>query len=156
AVAFLGKPSHKHAPIRRDALTLPRGAEMTSATGHTVPLSLAQRFVGDLVHLARSLPRMTLGRRVQLPAAGDRFARYSLLARAFSVAAARRPELRRAYLPCPRPRLYEHPFSIAAIAVVRPVGETEGLLLARVRAPEGRELRDIERRLRRCAEGPLE
>ena len=134
---------------------------MVTPRGRTVPLSLAQRLVSDLVRAARPLPLRTLRCPVPLPDwPGEeppcRTAWCALLVRAFAAVAADWPELRRAYLPFPRPRLYEHPFSVAAVAVERMLGTEEALLFVRVRQAEQWGVRDLARHLRRCTEGAPE
>jgi len=132
-------------------------------SGRKVPLSLPRRFIGDLVHCAQSAPLMTVERRMRLAAVVEareqaigRPGWCALFTRAFALVAARRPELRRAYLPFPRPHLYEHPSSVASVAVARPVGDEEGVFFVHVRAPETQTAWAIDSYLRRCQERPLE
>jgi hypothetical protein len=136
---------------------------MPRLSGRTVPLSLPRRFVGDLVHCAQSAPLMTLEHRMGLAAVAKardktvgRPGWCALFTRAFALVAARRPELRRAYVPLPRPHFYEHPSSVAAVAVACPIGDEEGVFFVHVRAPEIQTVRAIDSYLRRCKERPLE
>jgi hypothetical protein len=136
---------------------------MAQLAGRKLPLSLSRRFVGDLVHCARAVPLLTLQRRMHLAdvAAARRDAIghpgwCALFTRAYAAVAARRSELRRAYVSYPRPHLYEHPANIAAVAVTRPVGDEEGLFFYHLHAPEAQTLRTIDRQLRQARERPLE
>ncbi len=136
---------------------------MARPPGRNVPLSLPRRFVGDLVHAARAMPLATVERRMRLaafagarPRAAGRPGCCALFTKAFALVAAGRPELRRSFVAWPRPHLYEHPVSVAAVAIARPVGDEEGVLFAHVRTPDRHRLRAIDRHLRRAKELPLE
>src|SRR5262245_20875602 len=103
---------------------------MPHPVGRTIPLSLPGRFVCDLLHFARQVPAVPVERRMDLAAvaAARRLARprpswCALLTKAYSFVSALVPELRRAYLPFPRPRLYEHPIPVASIAIERRFGD---------------------------------
>src|SRR5262249_39805940 len=76
----------------------------------------------------------------------------SIFTKAYALVAARWPELRRAYLGFPIPHLYQHPCSIAAIAVERRFGAETGVFLGKIRGPEQRSLPEIDRLLRHFKE----
>src|SRR5438270_330307 len=116
---------------------------MTQPAGRRVPLSLSRRLVADLLHFSREVPLVTADRRMSL--APLVAARQGLTARpgwcaiftkAFAVVAARRPELRRAYLPFPWPHLYEHGTNVAAVTVERLFENEEVPFVAHVHGPE--------------------
>src|SRR5947209_56580 len=99
---------------------------MRTPQGRTLALSAPRRFVCDLVYFAQKVPGIPVQRVMnvaELIAARARAPRRvswcALFTKAYARVAAVTPELRRAYLPFPRPRLYEHPFSIASVAVER-------------------------------------
>jgi hypothetical protein len=80
----------------------------------------------------------------------------AIFVKAIALVAASRPELRRAYLKFPWPHLYEHPGNVASIAVERMFQEEEAVFFARLSRPEQRGLLEIQQRLRRFKEAPLE
>jgi hypothetical protein len=136
---------------------------MPQPTGRTLPLSPPRRFIADLVGLAGEVPRAALERRMSLgevaaarAAASPRPSWCAVFTKAYAVVAARRPELRRAYVAFPRPHLYEHPVNVAAVAVERRVGDEDAVLFAHVRRPEAQTLGFIDAHLRRCKEEPVE
>jgi hypothetical protein len=136
---------------------------MPSITGRTIPLSVPRRFVVDLMHFARQVPTVPVQRRMQLgtilrarQAAEPRPSWVSIFTKAFALVAVRWPELRRAYLSFPLPRLYEHPVSIATIAVERQFGDDHGVFFGKIRSPENRGLPEIDERLRALKENPIE
>lgn len=136
---------------------------MPPLTGRRLPLSLPRRFVCDLLHCARGVPFIPAERRMHLAevaqarqAATPRPGWCALFIKAYARVAARRPELRRAYFSFPWPHLYEHPDSIATVAVERPVGEEEAVLFGHVRTPDRQSLTDIEGHLRRYKEQPIQ
>jgi hypothetical protein len=136
---------------------------MSHAVGRYLPLSPARRFVGDLVHFAKQVPTVPMQRRMSLAdvvaarkEAPNRPSWCSIFAKAFAVVAARRPELRRAYISFPYPRLYEHPISVASVAIERRLRAEEAVLFAHIRAPDQQNLQDMDVHLRRCKECPIE
>src|ERR1700675_4641404 len=99
---------------------------MGEKVGRYLPLSLPRRFVCDLLHVAQKVPTVPVQRRMNIAplmaARRQAFPRpswCSLFTKAYAMAAADRPELRRAYLSIPWPHLYEHPSNIASVAIER-------------------------------------
>jgi hypothetical protein len=66
------------------------------------------------------------------------------------------PELRRAYLPWPRPHLYEHPLSIASVAIERRYQGEDGVFFAHLRSPDEQSLQELDDHLRHFKEAPVE
>jgi hypothetical protein len=126
-------------------------------------LSVPRRLICDLLHFARQVPTVPVQRRMNLGPLAEARARSprrvgwcALFAKAFGCVAIRTPELRRAYLPFPRPRLYEHPYSIASVAVERRWGGENAVLFAHLTRPEAQTLPELSERLRRFKEAPVE
>src|SRR5262245_37757509 len=95
-----------------------------SSQSRVIPLSPPRRLVNELLHHARKVP--TVPHRVQLNVGPIAEARNKtsnkptwtvLFAKAFALIAQTRADLRRCYIPWPRPHLYEHPFSICGVLV---------------------------------------
>jgi hypothetical protein len=80
----------------------------------------------------------------------------AIFTKAYARVAAATPELRRAYMPFPHPRLYEHPFSIAAVAIERLYQGEHAVFIAHLKGPEDQSLRDLDGHLRRFKEEPVE
>jgi hypothetical protein len=80
----------------------------------------------------------------------------AIFTKAYGQVAAAVPELRRAYLAFPRPRLYEHPSNIASVAVERRYQDDNAVFFAQLRGPEGQSLRDLDTHLRRFKTEPIE
>jgi len=136
---------------------------MRSVCGHRVPLSLPRRVVCDLLHAARGVPVVTFERRVDLGpvvAARARLVRPPawavVFAKAFALVAARRPELRRAYLPLPWPHLWQADESVASVAVEREYAGEPAVFFGVLRAPEKRSLAEMAERLDRWKTRPVE
>jgi hypothetical protein len=118
--------------------------------------------VADLLHFSRQVPLVTADRRMNLAplvAARQGLAQRpgwcALFTKAFAVVAARRPELRRAYMPFPWPHVYEHGRSVAAITVERQFENEEVPFVAHVHGPEKYGLLELDAYLRRCKNEPL-
>src|SRR5262245_11301602 len=125
-------------------------------------LSLYQRYLVDRLEATRRVPLCHVSRTMLLsPVAALRAdlrphpSWAGLFARTFAQLAVGRPELRRCLLSPTRPRIYEHPISVAAVGLERCVGDESGLMFTRLRRPEVRCPREIDRYLRRCQHGPL-
>ena len=130
--------------------------------GRTLALSPARRFVGDLLRAAAGVPTVPVQRRMALARLAD--ARAAQVARPtwtalFTLAYARvcreRPELRRAYLSFPSPRLYEYPVSVAAVAVERDLAGEKAVLVGKVKDPAALPLAELDARLAHFRTAPV-
>jgi hypothetical protein len=135
---------------------------MAQPVGRYLPLSLSRRFVCDLVHFARRVPTIPVQRRMQLApvvaarqAANPKPGWCAIFTKAYAFVCAARPELRRAYLPFPWPRLYEHPLNIASVGIERQLEDEEAIFFTHVRTPEKQGLLQIDAHLRHCKEEPV-
>jgi hypothetical protein len=136
---------------------------MGTPHGRTVALSAPRRLIGDLLHFARQVPSIPVQRRMNVAALAAaraqgprRVSWCAIFTKAYARTAALVPELRRAYLAFPRPRLYEHPFSIASVAVERVYQGEHAVFFAHLRGPEEQSLADLDEHLRRFKEEPVE
>src|SRR5947209_16867511 len=131
--------------------------------GRKLPLSLPRRLIGDLMHFAQQIPSVPVQRRMNIAPllaarrqAEPRPSWCSLFTKAYAMVAQRRPPLRRAYLSFPWPHLYEHPVSIASIAVERRVEDEDAVLFAQVRGPEHHTPEQLDSFIKDCKELPVE
>jgi hypothetical protein len=136
---------------------------MPQPGGRNLSLSLPRRFICDLVHFAQRVPTVPVERRMELApvlaarqAAHPRPSWCALFTKAYGLVVAARPELRRAYLSFPTPHLYEHPVGIVSVAVERRFGDEDAVFFAPLRSPERLGLPELDARLRRFKEEPLE
>jgi hypothetical protein len=136
---------------------------MREPRGRFVALSPPRRFVGDLVHFAQKVPLITMQRRLALAplvaarqACSPRPGWAAIFVKAYACVAARYAELRRAYLPLPWPHIYEHPRSVASVAVERPYHDEYGVFFAVLPHVEGKSIRAIADQLRQYKESPLQ
>jgi hypothetical protein len=88
-------------------------------------------------------------------ACSQRISWVALFLKGYARAAARLPELRRAYLDWPRARLYEHPESQASVAVERDIGGEPAVLFGHIRTPDLKSLPELEAHLQRFKSEPV-
>lgn len=136
---------------------------MGEARNRHVPLSLSRRLACDAMHFSQKVPLVVAERRLHLAAlvaarqgALPRPSWFAVFMKAYALVAARRPELRRAYLALPWPRLYEHRQSVASLPVERRLGEEEVVFYAQFACPEGQSIADLDACLRRYKADPVE
>ncbi len=136
---------------------------MPQPSGRWIPISPPRRFIGDLVHFSRRAPLTTMQRTMRLAAVAEarrlvpsRPGWCALFVKAYSLVCARRPPLRRAYIPWPWPHFYEHPWSIASVAVERRWGDEDAVFFAHLRNPHEQTLTALEEHLLRCKNDPIE
>jgi hypothetical protein len=136
---------------------------MPEPYGRRLGLSLPRRWVGDFLHFAQKVPTIPVQRRMNIAPlmaarqqAVPRPSWCSIFTKAYAMVAAKHPELRRTYLHFLRPCLYEHPVSVASIAVERQVGDERAVLFTQVRAPEEHTPEQLDSYLQDCKELPLE
>ncbi|MDW8224347.1 MAG: hypothetical protein RMJ82_15500 [Gemmatales bacterium] len=128
-----------------------------------IPLSPYRKLVIEMLHHARKVPSIPVARRMNLSylVQARQWCHHkpswtALFIRAYGLVAVDLPELRRAYMPLPWPHLYEHPFSIASVAVERRIDNEAVLLAAKIHTPERCSLGDIQSHLERFKHAPLE
>jgi pyruvate/2-oxoglutarate dehydrogenase complex dihydrolipoamide acyltransferase (E2) component len=135
---------------------------MGSDRGCTLRVSPARQFVADMLHFAQKVPLVPVQRTMDLRPvldarrkAAPRPSWTAIFVKALGLTAQQFPELRRAWLDWPRPRLYEHPVTICAVAVERHWEGEPVVLAGLVRAPEQQGLGDIHAYLERLKEAPV-
>jgi hypothetical protein len=136
---------------------------MSRVIGRYLSISLPRRFVTDLVHFAKQAPTIPMQRQMELAdvvaarqAAQPRPSWCAIFTKAFAIVAARRPELRRAYVSFPWPRFYEHPISIASVGVSRRYRDEDAVFFTHIRAADQQPLQKIDAHLKACKHQPVE
>jgi len=138
-------------------------ASMGEAYGRKLSLSPPRRLISDLMHFARQVPSVPVQRRMNVSRlvaarqlAEPRPSWIALFTKAFAMVAARRPTFRQAYLGFPWPHLYEHPISVASIAIERRIGDEDAVLFAQLRSPDQMTPDQLDRFIKECKEQPVE
>jgi hypothetical protein len=133
-----------------------------SDRGSRIAVSPARRMVMELLHHARQVPSLPLSRVLDVSSTvAARRAHptppswLAIFLKAYGLVALRHPELRRAYIPWPRPHFYQHPQSIALLPVEREWQGEAVVLPAKVRGPETQPLEEITAFLRYLQEAPV-
>jgi hypothetical protein len=119
--------------------------------------------VCDLLHFARHVPFFPLERCFVLRDLADlrrhmdaRISWAVLFLKAYGLLSAAYPQLRQAFFRWPWPHLYQHPCSVANVAVNRAEGHGERLYWARFIKPESMPLTELQRRLDRYKTKPTQ
>jgi hypothetical protein len=122
-----------------------------------------RRLVNDMLHFAQRVPTVPVERTIDVRKAQElreivpnRISWCALFLKAYGLVAVQFPELRRAFMQVPRHRLYEHPHSIASLAVERSYQGELGVFFGHVRAPENQPLAELERIVRAYKDLPVE
>jgi hypothetical protein len=136
---------------------------MTQPTGFYLPLSLPRRLMNDFLHFSSKVPSVPVERRMKLATlaaarelALPRPSWCSIFTKAWGFVCAVHPALRRAYLPFPWARLYQHPINVATIAVERPHEDEDAVFFIQMTAPEHKSLEEIDKRLKWFKDRPLD
>jgi hypothetical protein len=135
---------------------------MSHEIGKTIPLSLPRRLVCDLLHFAKRIPSVPVQRPMNLlplrearNRAVSRVSWCALFLKAYGFMAREIPQFRRAYMSFPYARLYEHPYSIASVAVERYYQNEAAVFFGHFRSPESQTLTMLDEALHRYKEAPL-
>jgi hypothetical protein len=117
----------------------------------------------DYLHFARQIPSVPVQRRMRIgevvaarAATGLRPSWCAIFTKAYGFVTAGCPQLRRAYLAFPWPHLYEHPVNVTSVAIERKFDDEDAVFMAHLRRPEELSLGEIDRRLRRFKDQPIE
>jgi hypothetical protein len=122
--------------------------------GRSMRVPLPNRWITDMLVCARKVPSIPVLRRMDLKALVElrphlepRPSWVTIFAKAFSLVAREVPQLRRAYLGKFFPRIYEHPTSVASIAIERDFEGEDAVLFGRLVAPDIQSLTGLTERL---------
>jgi hypothetical protein len=129
--------------------------------GRYLKISLPRRWIADLLHFARQVPTVPVERIFSLaPVRQSREAADiswpAIFLKAFALTGRQHPELRQAWIKYPQPRLYEHPFTVASVAVERTFKGEPAVFFAQIREVEYASLRFIDGFLKRIKTEPVE
>ncbi len=132
-------------------------------TGRRIALPLPRRWIADLLHAGRRIPTVTVERRVDVSAVAAARKQLAdpppwvvLFTKAYALVAARRPELRRAYMPFPWPHLFQADESVATVAVEREYLGEPAVFFGSLRHPEGQSLIQLTQHMNRWRTHPVE
>lgn len=131
--------------------------------GRSFAVPHSRRSTLDLLELAHGTPAISHFRRLNIStltkvrsSAPQRVSWPVLFFKAYANVVARTPELRRVYVPYPRPRLYEHPVPVGRMAVPRVIDNEEGVFLSHVCEPNALTLAELHNDLRTMMCRPIE
>ena len=138
-------------------------AARSSGAGRSQRLPLQRRWMVDLMRACSRTPVVAGVRLLRMRALAEARRAVAappswtaLIAKAYSLVAAERPELRTAYLDLPLPRLYVHPHSVATIVVEREWRGASGVFFDQIVAPEATPLARISRVIDSLKQLPIE
>lgn len=136
---------------------------MAKPKGRWIGISPFRKMVCDLMHFSQQVPVAIAERQMDLgplmearKRSAKRPAWTTIFAKGYGIVCASTPALRRCYLKFPWHRLYEHPHSIVALNVERRLDDEDVVLFCLIRAPENRELGEIEAVVRDHMVKPVE
>src|SRR5438552_1042422 len=136
---------------------------MPETLGRSIPLSLGRRIMDDFLYAGMQMPLVTIQKDMNLAEvvaarqeAQPKPSWCSIFTKAYGKVVASRPEMRRAFMAFPRPRIFEFSATTADIAVETRVGAEEILVFVPVPNPESTPLPEIDRILTTCKEKPFE
>ena len=136
---------------------------MAKITGRRVSLSLPRRWIADIMHISRAMPVFIAERRLNLAgvvaaraALADPPSWAALFAKAYSLAAAQMPDLRRSFQPWPWAHLFEADVSVASVAVAREFDGEPAVFFGLLTAPDRQTLAQLAAHLQDFKTKPID
>jgi hypothetical protein len=124
---------------------------------------LPRQWVNDFLVFAKKVPSIPVLRSMNIKPLVDernllekRVSWVALFTKAFSLVAREIPELRQAYMGRYLPKIYEHPFSVASIAVERDFRGQNAVMMGRIPAPENMSLTRLTGELHKFKHGDVQ
>jgi hypothetical protein len=131
--------------------------------GGIIRLSANRKFVIDAMRIWVRVPTASAQRRMQLGPVMVARARcagrpswVALFIKAFALVADELPELRRTYMPCPWPHLYEYPENAALVMIERMYQGESAVFPFRIRNPAWLPLVQLSEVIRKAKTAPIE
>ena len=133
---------------------------MPSTRGRYFRLSLPRRWIGDLLYFARKVPTVPVERTmdlddVQLVRERAGISWPALFLKAFGMVAQQYPELRFSLIQYPWSRMYEHPHSVASVAIERVFQGESAVFFGQICAPESHTLESLDCELKKYKLEPV-
>jgi hypothetical protein len=136
---------------------------MVEKRGRYLPLSLPRRWMGDLLHFSAGVPLVAAERTFRVRSLADARREVerppswnAIIIKAIGLVSTRVPEMRRAYLPYPWPRLYEATHSVASVVFDREFAGEPATFMVPLERPEERPLDDIQTLVEAYKTDPIE
>jgi hypothetical protein len=134
---------------------------MASEKGRYVRQSLPRKWIADMLHCCRKVP-VAAERAIRVRTAADArkagglsIGWNTMMVKTLALVSQRVPEMRRAYMPYPWPRLYEAPYSVASIILDREYEGEHATFMAPVLHPERLALSELQSKLDRLKNAPF-
>ncbi len=131
--------------------------------GRFIRISLPRQYIIDLLHFSRKIPSIPVQRKMQIGktlAARKRLAKAPswvvIFAKAYATVCEQYPALRQSYLALPWAHFYQHPHSLASIAMEKTVDGEPAVAFLRVGDLISSSLTELDSRLRQAREDPIE
>ena len=135
---------------------------MTEERGHYVRQSLSRKWMADMLHFSHRVPVVAAEKILRIKAAVEARKKTGLavswgaiMVKTMGLVSQRLPEMRRAYLPYPWPRLYEAPYSVASVILDREYEGEHATLMAPLLHPERFTLLHLDVKLNRLKIVPI-
>jgi hypothetical protein len=135
---------------------------MASEKGHYVRQSLPRKWIADMLRCCQRVPVVAAERTIRVRVAADArkagglaIAWNTMMVKGMALVSQRIPEMRRAYLPYPWPRLYEAPYSVASIILDREYEGEHATFMAPVLHPERLALLELQAKLDKLKTAPF-
>jgi hypothetical protein len=135
---------------------------MAGEKGRYVRQSLPRKWIADMLHFSKRVPVVAAERIVRVRAAAEArkasgltIGWNTIVVKTLAIVSQRIPEMRRAYLPYPWPRLYEAPYSVASIILDREYEGEHATFMAPVLHPERLSLVELQAKLDRLKTVPF-
>ncbi len=131
--------------------------------GRSIRLSITRRIVIDLLHFSATIPSIPVQRRMSLApivaaraACRERPRWTAIFTKAYALVSREFPELRRAYVKFPWPRLYEYPTSKATVMIERDYQGEASLFSINIKDPAAQSLPALGHQLQHAETAPIQ
>lgn len=134
-----------------------------SQKGIKIPIHWTRTLISDIVHHAKKVPLCTIEKDINIKAvlnakviSEKRIGWTSVFIKAMGLASIEFNELRQFWIPLPYAHLYQHPVTIASVAINRIIDNKEAVVFGMVQKPEEKPLTEITESLHYFKDSPID